>query len=57
MILQLAVFPELFWILPESAPLPTSYGFSSTQKRLQNTSYLQLGEINNWFYVVMTIFT
>jgi len=27
-----------------------------TQKLWQNTSYLQLSGLNNWFYVVMTIF-
>jgi len=27
-----------------------------TLKLWQNTSYLQLGELINWFYVVITIF-
>jgi len=26
------------------------------QKLWQNTNYLQLGGINNWFYAIMTIF-
>jgi len=29
---------------------------ATTQKLRQNTSYLQLGGINNWLYTVMTIF-
>ena len=37
-----------------SAPLRTPIAI--TQKLWQNTSYLQLSGLNNWFYVIITIF-
>jgi len=49
------VFPELFKILPESSPPPRTL-FALTQKLWQNTTYLQLVGLNNWFYAVITIF-
>jgi len=48
------VFPELFKSYPNLPPLRTPIAI--TQKLWQNTSYLQLSGLNNWFYVVTTIF-
>jgi len=42
------VFPEFFLILPESSPAPRT-PIVLTQKLWQNTYYLQLGGLNNWF--------
>jgi len=44
-----------FLILSKSSPAPCT-PIALTQKLWQNTSYLQLGGLNNWFYVVVTIF-
>jgi len=48
------VSPEFFWSCPNLPPLRTPIAL--TQKLWQNTSYLQLSGLNNWFYVVITIF-
>ena len=49
------VFPEFFKSYPNSPP-PLRTPVALTQKLWQNTSYLQLGGLINWFYVVITIF-
>ena len=46
------VFPEFFKSCP-NLPL-TSYAYSFNTETF--TSYLQLSGLNNWFYVVITIF-
>ena len=48
------VLPEFFKLVRISPPLRTPIAL--TQKLWQNTSYLQLSGLNNWFYVVITIF-
>jgi len=48
------VFPEFFNLVRISRPLRMRIAL--TQKLWQNTSYLQLSGLNNWFYVVITIF-
>ena len=48
------VFPEFFKYFPNLPPFLTPIAL--TQKLWQNTSYLQLSGLNNWFYVVITIF-
>jgi len=48
------VFPEFFISCPNPNSLRTPIAL--TQKLWQNTSYLQLSGLNNWFYVVITIF-
>jgi len=49
------VFSEIFKILSKSSPRPRT-PIALTQRLLQNTSYLQLGGLNNWFYAAITIF-
>jgi len=49
------VFPEFFKILPQSSLLPCT-PIALTQKLWQNTTYLQLSGLNNWFYAVIIIF-
>ena len=46
-------FSWIFLILSESPPRTP---IASTQKLWQNTSYLQLSGLNNWFYVFTTLF-
>jgi len=48
------VFPEFLKFCPNLPPLRTPIAL--TQKLCQNTSYLQLGGLINWLYVVITIF-
>jgi len=48
------VLPEFFNFVLISPLLRTPIDL--TQKLWQNTSYLQLSGLNNWFYVVITIF-
>jgi len=48
------VFPDFFKSCPNLPPLRTPVAL--TQKLWQNTSYLQLSGLNNWFYAVITIF-
>jgi len=48
------VLPEFFNLVRISPPLRTPIAL--TQKLWQNTRYLQLSGLNNWFYMVITIF-
>jgi len=47
-------FLNFFNLVRISLPLRTPKAL--TQKLWQNTGYLQLSGLNNWFYVVVTIF-
>jgi len=47
-------FLNFFNLVRISPPLRTPIAL--TQKLWQNTSYLQLSGLNNWFYAVITIF-
>jgi len=48
------VFPEFCKSCPDLPPIFTPIAL--TQELWQNTSYLQVSGLNNWFYVVITIF-
>ena len=50
------VFPEFFKSCPNLPP-PLRTPIAPTQKLCQITSNLHLSGLNNWFYVVITIFT